>query len=688
MPSPMNGPLEGLRVLELASGVAGPYAGRLFAMLGADVVKVEPAGGDPARTLPVDRGPERDPSPVFVHLNGGKRIVRESPGPRWAHLVLDDHLRAALPDAADALLVSVTAWGIDADDAGHPLDEYRVQAASGMMAVNGDDGHDPVRFPGYQSQYLAGAYAAAAALAGLANGARHVEITWVAAALTGVEGAASTALHRTANEEVDPKTAGLQSSTYPAGALACADGHVVPGTVRPVDWTLQCAVYDRPDLLTDERFDWRGRWVNRDALWAEIEPWYRAHTKRQIFQRALDVGWAVGMVLKPSDALDDDHLGARHFLGTVNGATKPAPIASRPWRAEGIAEGHNVALAAPVDRIPSSANASAPADAPRPPSLDAIKVLELTWAWAGPFVGRFLGGLGADVVRIETGAHPDGWRTPLKVDGVLTWDAAPLHNGLNRNKRSASVDLSHPEGRDVLVALLEQADVFVVNMTASVLSDRGVEDDVLRAVDRGLVAITMPSLGNTGPYRTMPGYGMLIEGMGGLAARFGRPEEGARTTTTYYPDAIAGIHGTVAVLTGLAQRSTTGRGTLIDLSQQETTWLHLGEGLVLARRDGRDPERLGNNEAGCPAPDAVLTSFGDLPAARVERIDHPITGERRYVASPLVIDGEPVRSTRRAPLFGEHTDDALRGWLGLDGTRLQDLRATSAIGSVPQPRAR
>src|SRR2546423_11290473 len=113
MPIAMNGPLSRLRVLELASGVAGPYAGRLFAMLGADVVKVEPPGGDCARTLPVDGGREPDPSPAFLHLNAGKRIVPQAPA-SLADVVLDDHLRAELPDVGDAMLVSVTAWGIDA----------------------------------------------------------------------------------------------------------------------------------------------------------------------------------------------------------------------------------------------------------------------------------------------------------------------------------------------------------------------------------------------------------------------------------------------------------------------------------------------------------------------------------------------------------------------------------------------
>ncbi|HET6795446.1 MAG TPA: CoA transferase [Acidimicrobiales bacterium] len=674
----MTGPVEGLRVLELATGVAGPYAGRLLTMLGADVVKVEPAGGDPARTLPVDEGEEADPSPVFVHLNAGKTLARSVPS-GWADVVIDDHLRAELPATDGALLVSVTAWGIDADEAGHPLDEVRVQAASGMLAAVSDGG-DPVRLPGWQTQYLAGAYAAASALAGLAAGARHVEVTWVGAAATGVEGEAAKVLHRLAEEEDDPRAGGIQSAAFPSGVFACADGYAVPGTVRPVDWTLQCGVYGRPDLLEDPRFDWRHRWENRDLLRAELDPWYRARTRDDIFRAALECGWAVGKVMAPEDVINDAHMAERRFLGRCG----PALLPSRPWRAEGIAEGHDVDLAEPV---PEPSVSPRPAAAPpRPPELGGLKVLELTWAWAGPFVGRFLAGFGADVVRIETGARPDGWRAPLRVDGELTWDAAPLHNSLNRTKRSASVDLIHPEGRDLFVALLAEADVFVVNMTASVLSDRGVEDDVRAAVESGLVALAMPSLGYTGPHRSMPGYGMLIEAMGGLADRFGPPEEGARVSSTYYPDAVAGVHGAVAVLAALTARRTSGRGSFIDLSQQEVMWMQLGEGIVLASRDGRAPRRMGNAEAGCPAPDGVV-GLDQLAPSMVETLDHPVTGVRRYLAGPVVVDGVRL-PTRRAPMFGEHTDDVLADWLGMDPDGIAGLRERGAVGSVPERRRR
>lgn len=775
----MTGPLHGLRVLEVATGIAGPYAGRLFALLGAEVVKVEPASGDPSRRLPVDDRPVIEPGPLFVHLNGGKDV---RPGGAdltalidRAHVVIDDDVRRRREGteldpvrlrASGKVVTSVTAWGFDASDPGRPSDELLVQAASGMAPATKEDGR-PYRFPGWQSQYLAGGYAVAAALTALADPAgagHHLDVSWVGAILTGVEGGICAYFHTAgappreaaARGERDPQ-AGFQVGAFPAGVFRCADGYVIPGTVRPLDWTLQCGVYGRPDLLDDERFAGRKRWDNRDALRAELQPWYDAHTKREIYARALDAGWALGMVMTAGDALDDPHLAARDFLrsdGTV----------SRPWRVR--------RPAAPA----GSAGTGRPGP-PRPPALEGLKVLELTWAWAGPFVGRWFGAAGADVVRVETGRYPDGWRTRLRwrqagveiPDGVdpdeFTYDAAALHNSLNRNKRSLSLDLSTDEGRPLFVELLGEADLLVLNMSYSMLADRGIDAEVDQAVERGLVVLNMPSLGATGPYRDMPGYGILIEGMGGFAARYGRRDEGARSTNTYYPDLVAGLHGTIAALAALADREATGAGQVIDLSQQEVTWLQFGEALVLAASEHREVDRLGDAEpqaspsgyyecaggtwiavvvgteeeyaalvaAAEPHLDhlagldraargerrddldaAVTTWTGSWPATEVERrlreagvaaqrarsyreahaevldgwglverLTHPVTADRSYLALPVRTDGQPWRSRQRAARFGEHTDAVLRDWTAIAPDRLERLRAEGVIGTPP-----
>lgn len=688
----MTGPLSGLHVLELATGVAGPYAGRLYAMLGAEVVKVEPDGGDPARRLGVNGEPVDEPSPVWLHLAGDKCLG--SPGDLdaaldWAHVVIDSRVRSDSVEPGRApVLVSVTARGWEADSPGDPADEVAVQAASGLWAATSDDediGAEPFAFPGFQAQYLAGAYAAAAGLAALANGHRHVDVSWVRTMVTGAEGALARFLHTVSGAGEQRE---LSGGAFPSGAWACADGHVVPGSVRPVDWATQCEVYDRKDLVDDPRFSWGKRWENRDALRAELDPWYAAHTKREIFEAGLDAGWAVAMVMTAEDALTDRHLATREFLWPVAGTGARVP--GRPWRAPGLTGVRPVVVGAAGGPIGERGRPVAP------PPLDRVKVLELTWAWAGPFVGRFLGAFGADVVRLETGRYPDGWRTRVRwrdavdtvPDGVdpddHTWDAAALHNTVNRNKRAVSVDLRSDEGRDVFRRLLAAADVMVVNMSASVLEDRGIDGLVDDAVAAGLVVVDMPALGRTGPYRDMPGYGMLMEGMGGFAARYGRADEGARVTATYYPDAVAGIHGTLAALAHLAG----GGGAHVDLSQQETLWLQFGESIARRSAAGTEPERVGR-------PAVEWSSWEDLyrdgtlaDRGLLERVHHPVTGERDYVAIPVWVDGERLATRRPAPVFDQDTDAVLAGWAGLDEVERAELRAADVIGTVPRSRPR
>ncbi len=775
----MTSQLDGLKVLELAGGIAGPSAGRLFALLGASVVKVEAGGGDPARTLPVDDDQIDGLSPLFVHLNAGKEMVGDLGDPlAWADVILDDAVRSSRagtnldPNRLAGLgkvVVSVTAWGYDADEPGQPSDELLVQAASGMVSATLDDGR-PYRFPGWQSQYLAGGFAVAGALTALASeGGHHVEVSWVGAIVTGVEAGLCAFLHaveQPRRPEGADRQAGFQVGAFPAGVFRCADGHVIPGTVRPIDWSLQCGVYDRPDLLDDERFDTRHRFVNRTELRAELQPWYDRHTKDEIFSAALASGWACGKVMTAADALADDHMAARGFLGhvEVEGTHATAPI--QPWR------------------VTSATAAKSGTGVAVPPSLAGLKVLELTWAWAGPFVGRYLGAYGADVVRVEAGRYPDGWRTRLtwKQTGAVpdgedpdgyTWDAAALHNSLNRNKRSVSIDLTSDDGRALFLELLEKADLLVLNMSHRMLADRNIEVEVLAAVDRGLVVLNMPALGATGPSRDMPGYGILMEGMGGFAARYGTRSEAARSTNTYYPDLVAGLHGTVAALSALAARESTGCGSFVDLSQQEVTWLQFAEALVLASTTGREPGRLGDAEPGL-APSGYyathdrrwlaivvrsdeefaslvaaatphLDGFAILPTGErvkrrdevdeavtawtmstpadeaeqrlrsagvgvqrgwsyaeaygagggalvgrglIERLSHPVTGDRPYLALPLGIDGVPWRSPRPAACFAAHTDEVLTEWIGIDNERLSSLRTAGVIGTTPGDRRR
>lgn len=750
----MTRPLADLRVLELATGIAGPYAGRLLAMLGATVVKVDPPGGDPVRRQALDEGPVRDPNPLDLHLNADKRRVAAGPLEPlldWAQIVLESRVHnelrggeldperwAARPDGP--VVITTSPWGFDAEDSGSPLDEILVQAVSGVMSTTGDPHGPPLRFPGFQAQYFAGAYAATSALAALRSGAAHVDVPWFACMASGVEGTWSNCLQTGRR----PSPGGAhQLDIFPSGALPCADGFVVPGTIRPSDWVAQCRVYGRPDLVQDERFrSRRRRRKNWEELWAEIEPWYQERTRREIFDAALDEGWALGMILRASDALDDPHLATRKFWSELTLPTgKSVRVPGRPWRA--------TELNAREPTLSEPGSDEAPRDGPVAPRerqpLQSLRVLELTQAWAGPFVGRLLGVLGADVIKIESPNRPDGWRGPSPFGAAapdlgqdpkaMSVEIGPNFNSLNRNKRHCAIDLVDPAGRALFLRLVGEADVVVANMTAAVLPKLDLDYETLARANPRIILINMPALGASGPFRHAAGYGTIVEGMGGFASLFGPPDAGARISQTYFPDPVAGLHATLAVLTLLEQRERTGRGGEVDLSHQEILWLAQGEALV-ASALGQEVERVGNRMPGAmssgvfatrderwvavasetPCDDLLARSremdaeqlLAELRAQGVhagevltyadaaergpmtqaiEPVVHPVTGERPSLRVPLVVDGAALETRRPAPTFDQHTDEVLGEWLELADGEIEALRAGGSVGGAPNPEA-
>jgi crotonobetainyl-CoA:carnitine CoA-transferase CaiB-like acyl-CoA transferase len=277
--------------------------------------------------------------------------------------------------------------------------------------------------------------------------------------------------------------------------------------------------------------------------------------------------------------------------------------------------------------------------------LEGLRVADITVAWSGPFTTMLLADLGAEVVRVENPwAFPSSTRgvyprpTPAAVaaannlnmsgypdldPGERPWNRSAVFNWHGRNKRSATLDIRKPSGRELLLRLLEVCDVLVENNPPKLLDALDLGYEQMAGRNPGLVVLRMPAGGLTGPYRDFVGFGGSFEGLVGLRSFRGYPTtspEGA--PGSLHMDTAAGATGTFAVLAALRRRRRSGQGALIDLSQLENLVQQTGE-YVMAGARGVDFGPTGNRNDR-HAPQGV----------------YPCAGEDRWVAISVGSDEE------------------------------------------------
>ncbi|SFK07811.1 Crotonobetainyl-CoA:carnitine CoA-transferase CaiB [Amycolatopsis sacchari] len=221
--------------------------------------------------------------------------------------------------------------------------------------------------------------------------------------------------------------------------------------------------------------------------------------------------------------------------------------------------------------------------------LTGVRVVDAATIYAGPMIATLLGDFGADVVKVE---HPRG-------DGLRSWawhkDGESLWWALvGRNKRDITLALSDPRGADLLRRLLSETDVFVENFRPGTLERWGLDPEDLLRVNPRLVVVRVSGFGQTGPYRTRPGFGTLAEAMSGFAATNG-PEDGPPVLPQWpLADGIAALAGAFATMTALRHAERTGEGQVVDLSIYEPLFWILGAQLSAYDQLGLVPGRQGS----------------------------------------------------------------------------------------------
>ena len=621
-------PLADVVVLELATGVAGPYCGRLLADLGAQVVKVEPAGGDPARSeLPL----VGNESAFFAWLNAGKRsVVLPLDDPRLlaraarADIVLHsergagaDRLEAAIAGANErAVILSLSPYGRSGPRAGWQSTSFTEYATSGFHYFGGDPAREPLALPGHQVAFHAGLHAATAALAGLWEAREHgrgqrVELSQQEAVLSDHAWLTTIWTHQ-----------GTVQQRAGSSFIPCADGFVYLFNLAP--YPNLFVLIERFDLLEDESWAQPLVWTARFAEVVEaFGEWAKTRKKQDIYHAAQELRIAITPVNTMADVAASEQLAARDWFGAIEAGGRELVAPGLPYKLADAAPG---ALAAPAlgaytdavlaedfswaNAVVEPATVTQPFRAGGP--LSGLRFIEVTANWAGPIAGRHFADLGADVIKVELHTKP-ATRALIYVPADLWPDhyhRSGYFNKLNRNKRAICLNLATEEGRAALLKLVEKADGLIENNAARVMTQLGLGYDTLREVNPGLVMCSMAGFGATGPERNYSAYGSNIETMSGLASVLGYGPGEYFGTGSFYADPVTGNHGAVAVLAALHGRRSSRQGRWIDMSLFEAVLPFFAQEFLTYAVSGEALEPMGNASP-VHAPQGVYRCAGE-----------------------------------------------------------------------------
>ncbi|MFV1851668.1 MAG: CaiB/BaiF CoA transferase family protein [Thalassospira sp.] len=253
-------------------------------------------------------------------------------------------------------------------------------------------------------------------------------------------------------------------------------------------------------------------------------------------------------------------------------------------------------------------------------ALSGLRVLDLSRVLAGPWASQTLADMGAEVIKVERpGAGDDtrGWGPPFAKDanGEDTTEAA-YYLTANRGKKSLTIDITKPEGQEIVRDLAAQSDVVLENFKVGGLAKYGLDYATLSALNPKLVYCSITGFGQDGPYKDRPGYDFMIQGMGGLMSITGAPDSVAggqpMKVGVAVADIFTGLYATIGILAALRHRDETGEGQYIDLALLDVQAAVLANQAMNYLTTGNAPGRLGNAHPNIVPYEAFPTADGYL----------------------------------------------------------------------------
>ena len=614
-----NMALEGVRVIECGSLSAASYCARLFADFGADVIKVEPAGGDPLRgASPLFNTDDGAQSAWFSYLNFGKRSVREKSGdgtPVLAGLLAEcDILICGDLAASDMLdtrlypgliIIDATWFGRSGPYSGFAATDSICRALAGNTQLVGPP-EGPLRSsPDFQAGIAGGLWAyiaaASALLARARDGGRRLETSVHEACVTLSEYQTAEA---SANGVAQQRMAiNRFAPTYPLGIYPAKDDWLGLTLVTPAQWKSFCTMLGLHDLANDPELTTSSERLPRaDELEARFIPRLRQRNAADWFAEALVRKIPMTPVPTLEALIGSQSLRERGAIAPLSVGKAQVFSPASPFRLLGTpparggsvpAHGADNAMWAKRASTPVFATPAAPAGSL---PLAGIRIIDFSMGWAGPLCTRTMADLGADVIKIESCSYPDWWRGVDRRPHVVAerlYEKTGRFAVMNRNKRGVTIDLTRPAGIRLAKALVQQADATVDNYSVDVLPKFGLGPDALHALKPGIVTMSMSAFGASSPWRECRAYGSTLEQASGLPRLVGEENDVPVMGHPAYGDPVGGLNGAAALLSALLHARRTGQGQHIDLSQIECMMQMTAPWLIANSANHQPPQRYG-----------------------------------------------------------------------------------------------
>ena len=764
----MTQPLAGIRVID-ATTRWGDLAGRVLAELGAEVVKVEPLEGcDSRRVGPFDGAD----SLYWACVGAGKHsIVTDDVESLLtdADVFLESGYRGDLTTSFPHLVhVSVTPFGLTGPLAGAPAAEVTVEAAGGLVDLQGDHDRPPLPMGAMpQAAFHAGVQAAADTVVALVERERsgrgqHLDVSaqacvvWTLMNATGFP--PNTGRNPPSSGEFRGKPAAAPQRLKLPDIVACRDGLVqarfqmrILGE-RSFDALLRWVEASGGPVPDELRGMDLTRWLSNlrdgdlDLELAQTAADLIVHllstkTKQEIQAYAAEHGLTVAAIHTVSDLLKDPHLADRDFWIKNGTRVHAGPFAR-------------------LSRTPLSLNRAVPAlgsAQPPPPRAErrfpsaevsgpfaGLKVADFSWVGVGPMIGKALADHGATVVRIESPDRLDLLRTvpPFK-DGVPGPDRAQFMANFNTSKLGMTIDLKNAEGRRLARRMADWADVVLESYSPGTMARFGLDWATLSAGRDDLLMLSTSMRGQTGRERGYSGFGSQGAAIAGLYELVGWRDRPPSGPWGAYTDFITPRFGVAALSAALLHRQRTGLGQYIDLSQIECGIRFLEPLILDFAATGRVATRLGQGSPSlephgvfacreenrfvavgvetaaercaladvlgaehvsswCRTRDAFAATEtlreAGVPAYVVQRpsdlhddpqlkhrgffvtLNHPVMGPTPYDGPATIYSRTPQRLRSPAPCLGEHNERVLAALLGMEASKIAELRSAGAFG--------